>query len=162
MTTTLPVPPTPPHPTPPTTNTSQTLVHQPFTENMISKIHVVDSINSPYFTGDESKQITWENLGKQHGLGKLIKVTDSKSALRAIAEITKEGEGSSRCNPFYFYNGTQDLSHYNLFKCITEKHEMQVYLKDDFPEDVQEQNSSVYFIPVRKNSFLHQFHEYQW
>ena len=54
-------------------------------------------------------------------------MTDLDSALKAIDEIVKEGEGSSRCNPFNFYEKQAQLSHYYLFKCVAEEHQLRVH-----------------------------------
>ena len=78
--------------------------------------------------GDPSEQVKWDDLGGKYALGDLIKVTNLKTALAAIDEIVKEGEGSSPCNPYNFYEGKAQLSHYFLFKCVVEKHQLRVHL----------------------------------
>ena len=83
--------------------------------------------------GNLSEQIKWDNLGGKYALGDLIEVTDLKTALAAIDQIVKEGEGSSPCNPFNFYKGEAQLSHYFLFKCVVEKHQLRVHLDQPTP-----------------------------
>lgn len=85
--------------------------------------------NQTIFTGDPSKQLFFGFAFGRYG--KLINVTDFKSAAEAIREIIREGEGSSPCNPLDWSNNTGDLSHYFLFKSIVEQHEIKVYEKGD-------------------------------
>ena len=85
--------------------------------------------NQTIFTGDKSKQLYFGfSFGRY---GKLINVTDFKSAKEAIEEIIKEGEGSSPCNPLDWSKDNGDLSHYFLFKSIVEQHKIKVYGADD-------------------------------
>ncbi len=81
------------------------------------------------FSGDNSRQLFFDfSFGRY---GKLIKVTDFKSAKQAIQEIIREGEGSSPCNPFDWENDKGDLSHYFLFKSIVEGHRIKVCSSSD-------------------------------
>lgn len=84
--------------------------------------------NQTIFSGNESSQLFFNfSFGRY---GKLIKVTDFKSAKEAIQEIIREGEGSSPCNPLDWSNKTGDLSHYFLFKSIVEQHKINVHIAD--------------------------------
>ena len=86
-------------------------------------------------SGDPSRQISRDNFGGKYALGDLIPVTNLTTALAAIQEIVEEGEGSSPCNPYNFYKNKAQLSHYFLFKCIVEKHQIRVSLgKDDISQ----------------------------
>lgn len=69
--------------------------------------------------------------------GRLINVTDFKSAKRAIQEIIREGEGSSPCNPLDWSKDNADLSHYFLFKSIVEKHKIKVYGADGVGKEIK-------------------------
>ena len=87
------------------------------------------SSNRTIFTGDTFKQLSFGfSFGRY---GKLIKVTDFKSATEAIREIIREGKGSSPCNPLDWSNNTGDLSHYFLLKSIVEQHKIEVYEESD-------------------------------
>lgn len=85
--------------------------------------------NQTIFSGNDSRQL-WFNFSFGR-YGKLIKITDFKSAKEAIQEIIREGEGSSPCNPLDWSNETGDLSHYFLFKSIVEQHKINVHIEDD-------------------------------
>ena len=92
---------------------------------------VLSNYSIETFLGNDFRQVEWKNLGGDYALGDLIKVTDLHSALKAIDEIVKEGEGSSASNPYNFYKHKAQLSHYYLFKCLAEKHQLRAYKEDN-------------------------------
>ena len=95
---------------------------------MFIYLEVPSNVSTETCLGDTSHQIQWNNVGGDYALGDLINVTDLDSALKAIDQIVKEGEGSSACNPYNFYKDQAQLSHYYLFKCVAEKHQLRVHL----------------------------------
>lgn len=91
--------------------------------------------NQTIFSGDKSRQLSFDfSFGRY---GRLINVTDFKSAKRAIQEIIREGEGSSPCNPLDWSKDNADLSHYFLFKSIVEKHKIKVYGADGVGKEIK-------------------------
>ena len=77
------------------------------------------------FTGDESKQVTYD-MWKLSGHN--MKVTDYVSAVDAIKAIVDQGEGSSPCNPDAISEvGNKELSHYYTFLSVSHGREIEVY-----------------------------------
>ena len=82
----------------------------------------------------------------------MTEVTDLTTALAAIDEIVEGGEGSSPCNPYNFYEGKAQLSHYFLFKCVAEKHQLRVHLNPPTvapPKDKKNVKKDGYLSEVR-------------
>lgn len=86
------------------------------------------------FTGDESKQVTYDGWTWS---GHSMKVADYLSAVDAIKAIVDQGEGSSPCNPEAISEeGKMELSHYYTFLSVIQGHEIKVSPNPHVGEEV--------------------------
>ena len=82
------------------------------------------------FVGNESLQV--EHNPATFGL---FKVTGLRTALKALALIVDQGEGSNACNPQWVEERIiKGLSHYYRFMSIVKGHNVTVYHTDKAPE----------------------------
>jgi hypothetical protein len=88
--------------------------------NQIARaIIALEATGESIFTGDPSRQLTpavWPNAP-----GRLYRIEDKRSALLAIHEIVRQGEGTSLNDPT---DGRDELAHYFKFKEIVEGRQM--------------------------------------
>ncbi len=94
---------------------------------VIAKLTNCGADNS-IFTGDPNRQLTTDSY--HYGNGKLFKVTDYVSAIKAVMTIIEEGEGTSDCDPAVHYVKEQDdLSHYTMFHTILQQRRINIKKK---------------------------------
>jgi len=83
-----------------------------FYDDIIKELTYLDEkYGKALWKGDPSRQLTDPIIGRLLG-GKMVKVVDLSTALEAINEVIKEGEGFSLCDPD---DGQNELAHFFKF-----------------------------------------------